>query len=473
MLRRVIVTIAVCLFAIAATAANFSSKPGGVTNNDDSCDIAVTPAATLLLPYFEIDFNAPSSTARTTLFTVMNVSRQAQLARITLWTDWAFPAYSFDVFLTGYGVVSINVRDLFVSGRLPSTPTNVIPGPRSDSNFTNPNHLPEMVGECALRPDAIPPGSLTDLRSIFTIGKPVGVTSGCNSSAKLGGTHANAIGYATIDVVATCSTLTPNDPAYYATELLFDNVLTGDYEYVSPDSNSGNYASGNPLVHIRAIPEGGPVGSIVETNLPYTFYDRFTTIGPAYPRTMDRRQPLPSTFAARWIQGGAAGFNTSYEIWREGYTGAGAACARYADNSSKQGVDVVRFDEHENSFALGTGIVICTPPPLSILSLPATASVPSSSSVFPQNQEADVAGWMYINVSNGGSPAYSALPGRDMKTGSSTVTTCARQSQSWIVATMSAEGRYSATWDATPLGNGCSISPKRDSQIGPAAGSTP
>jgi hypothetical protein len=473
MLRRIVIAIAIAISALAASAANFSSKPGGATNNDDSCDVSVAPAATLLLPYFEADITSSPEKSRTTLFTVMNTSRQAQLARVTLWTDWAFPAYSFDLFLTGYGVVSINIRDLFVSGRLPSTPTSVIPGPRSDSNFTNPNHLPEMVGECALRPESIPPGSLTDLRSIFTIGKPVGVTNGCDSSAKLGGAHTYAIGYATVDVVATCSTLTPNDPAYYATELLFDNVLTGDYEYVSPDSNYGNYASGNPLVHIRAIPEGGPAGTVAETNLPYTFYDRFTTIGPAFPRTMDRRQPLPSTFAARWIQGGPVSFNTSYQIWREGYTGAGAACARYADNSSKQGIDVIRFDEHENSFGLYGGIVICTPPPPSVLSLPATSSVPSSSSVFPYSTDADVAGWMYINVSNGGSPAYSALPGRDMKTGSSTVTTCARQSQSWIVATMSAEGRYSATWDATPLGNGCSISPKVGARIEPAANVTP
>ncbi|MCU1229651.1 MAG: hypothetical protein JWO97_2535, partial [Acidobacteria bacterium] len=219
--------------------------------------------------------------------------------------------------------------------------------------------------------------------------------------------------------------------------------------------------------------EGGPAGAVAETNLPYTFYDRFTTIGPAFPRTMDRRQPLPSTFAARWIQGGTASFNTSYQIWREGYTGAGAACARYADNSSKQGVDVVRFDEHENSFALGTGIIICTPPPLNILSLPATSSVSSASSVFPYAYGADVAGWMYVNSSNGGSPAYTTLPGRDMKTGSSTVAACARQSQSWIVATMSAEGRYSTTWDASPLGNGCSISPQINAQIGPAGNTTP
>ncbi len=41
------------------------------TNNDDTCDIASSaPAATLLLPYFEVDFKSPQTTARTTLFTI-------------------------------------------------------------------------------------------------------------------------------------------------------------------------------------------------------------------------------------------------------------------------------------------------------------------------------------------------------------------------------------------------------------------
>ena len=31
--------------------------------NDDSCDIGVTPAATLLLPYFEVDFQSRASCA--------------------------------------------------------------------------------------------------------------------------------------------------------------------------------------------------------------------------------------------------------------------------------------------------------------------------------------------------------------------------------------------------------------------------
>ena len=76
-----------------------------------------------------------------------------------------------------------------------------------------------------------------------------------------------AVGYVTVDVVNSCSKASPLDPEYYAKTLLFDNVLTGDYERVMPDKAVGNYAGGNPLVHIRAIPEGGPAGSI-STGLP-------------------------------------------------------------------------------------------------------------------------------------------------------------------------------------------------------------
>src|SRR5687768_15965445 len=46
------------------------------TNNDDTCDISVAPAATLLLPYFEVETSAAvdRSIARSTLFTLTNVS---------------------------------------------------------------------------------------------------------------------------------------------------------------------------------------------------------------------------------------------------------------------------------------------------------------------------------------------------------------------------------------------------------------
>ena len=54
---------------------------------------------------------------------------------------------------------------------------------------------------------------------------------------------------------------------YFSADILFDNVLTGDYEQIVPGSSGGLTAAsgGSPLVHIRALPEGGPAGSVVAT----------------------------------------------------------------------------------------------------------------------------------------------------------------------------------------------------------------
>src|SRR5438045_9005116 len=98
--------------------ASFTPGVGGAasgpltTYNDDSCDISVAPAATLLLPYFEVDTHSPLATARTTLFTIVNTSPLTQIAKITLWTDWAYPALTFNAWMTGYGVASMNLPDL-------------------------------------------------------------------------------------------------------------------------------------------------------------------------------------------------------------------------------------------------------------------------------------------------------------------------------------------------------------------------
>src|SRR3954463_10663618 len=79
------------------------------TNNDDSCDIGVTPAATLLLPYFEVEVDEPPLLARTTIFTIVNTSQYPQIARVTIWSDLAFPVMNFNLFLTGYDVEPVNL----------------------------------------------------------------------------------------------------------------------------------------------------------------------------------------------------------------------------------------------------------------------------------------------------------------------------------------------------------------------------
>src|SRR5258707_9606666 len=103
--------VASLLLCTAASAAVPSS-----INNDDSCDIKVGPAATLLLPYFEVDVSGTSG--QTTLFTVTNVSRYPQIAHVTLWTDYAYPVITFNLYLTGYDVQGVNLSDVIVRGTI-------------------------------------------------------------------------------------------------------------------------------------------------------------------------------------------------------------------------------------------------------------------------------------------------------------------------------------------------------------------
>ena len=413
---------------VIAPAANlikpaFVSGSPATVNNDDSCDIRVGPAATLLLPYFEVNLVNPGET---TVFTITNVTPLPQIARVTLWTDSAFPVLSFHLFLTGYDVQSIDLFDVVAHGRIAGGTTNrVMPGRRSEDNDANPLLDPS---ECAALLEQIPPNILADVRRALTEGR----TTAC-AKARVGSTHPEAIGYATIDVVRNCGSAMPTDAGYFTTQILYDNVLIGDYQQVDGTNNLGR---GNTMVHIRAIAEGGLAGG-AGTNFRRTFYSRLQNGG-----TADRRQPLPSTFAARWIDGGVGELRTTYKIWREGVTSAGAGCAVSA-NGEVSYPDVVRFDEDENPSAL---ITDCGSYPCSIpYNLPAVSRINAGSGGpydgLPPNSSQALAGWMYFNLDN-----YESMdrPSDEIAL------------QNWVVVSMSAEGRHSVEFDAASLGNGCS-----------------
>jgi hypothetical protein len=447
---------------VAVPNLTFSFGAPATTDNNGSCDVGETPAATLLLPYFEVDVAQTNrGLAQTTLFTITNTSSFPQIAHVVVWTDWSFPVLDFNIFLTGYDVQPINLYDILVSGVVapPSgTSSSTVtspPGTFSEPNNSNPNFSP-VIG-CGTLPGQLPGSLVADVRSALT----TGVYSLCGSS-RVGNVHANAIGYITVDVANNCSTSLPNQPAYFSNELLFDNVLTGDYQQINPNPTTGNYAGGNPLTAVRATPEGGPAGTIVATNLPYTFYDRYT---PAGNRTVDRRVPLPGVFAARFIQGGATAFNTNLKIWREGITTGAAACSAYINNSTLLVSAIVRFDEHENPTTGGTGTV-CSPCGPSVTTLPETSASSTASSVFPNlSTSGDVAGWIYLNLSNNSSngtnqiaalsaqrAGFGLTPGVVFAPGVSGTRTT---SQNWVITSMFAEGRYSVDFDAAWLANGC------------------
>jgi len=450
----------------AASAASPTS-----TNNDDTCDVRVGPAATLLLPYFEVDVNGTSG--QTTLFTVTNVTRYPQVAHVTLWTDRAYPLMTFNVFLTGYDVQAINLADVLIRGVVAppnGTTSATTPGALSASNSSGNLRTPL---DCSTNPGQIPLSLITAIRSAFTIG--VYSVSSCTD---IGGTHANAIGYATIDVVASCTARSPSDPLYYTNDLLFDNVLIGDYQQVGPhpasEPVSAFDAAGNPMVHMRAVPEGGGAGSVVATALPYTFYDRYT---PERIRTLDRRQPLPSTYAARFIQGGTAGFSTNLTIWREGF--GNGSCADAKASAAMPAIEIVRFDEHENPFVFSALPCTCPAP---IPTLPATSSTASFSSTYPALGSVDVGGWLYLNLSNGGSMTYSVT--RDIggvtvpsnaRSSFSGPNTGPRASQNWATVTMFGNlgtSHMTAEFDAASLGNGCTpgTAASANVPIGPSGG---
>src|SRR5262249_53882564 len=67
------------------------------------CTIDDVPAATLLLPYFEV---SPCSDPNgvTTLFSVNNASATAILAHVVVWSDLSVPVLDFNIYLTGYDV---------------------------------------------------------------------------------------------------------------------------------------------------------------------------------------------------------------------------------------------------------------------------------------------------------------------------------------------------------------------------------
>ncbi len=81
--------------------------------------ISDQPAASLLLPYFEV--NLANRSAATTLLSINNSSATAILAHVVIWSDLSVPVLQFNVYLTGYDVYHFNLQNLLMFGTQPQT----------------------------------------------------------------------------------------------------------------------------------------------------------------------------------------------------------------------------------------------------------------------------------------------------------------------------------------------------------------
>jgi hypothetical protein len=278
-MRRAIVSLGLALGSLLAAA-----TPG---NAQVPPPISNRPAATLLLPYFEVDLD--NGQGINTIFSVNNASATAVLGHVTIWSDMGVPVLNFDVYLTGFDAQRIDLRSV-LQGNIPQTAS----AGQDFSNLISPQGIISQDINFASCGGRLPtPGLSAALvahaRAALT-GQPSPVLGGLCASRNHG-TPSIARGYVTVDTVTQCNLLFPSDPGYFVGVASYQNVLWGEYMMVDP---SREFAFADPLVHILADFNGSSDPDLVIGR--YTFYGRFVAW-----TAMDRREPLSTKFQSRFI----------------------------------------------------------------------------------------------------------------------------------------------------------------------------
>lgn len=387
--------------------------PAGAGVLDGNCRVANQPAATLLVPYFEVDLANPNG--QTTLFSVNNASSRSILSRVVLWTNWGVPTLAFDVFLTGYDVQTLNLRDFFQLGQLPVTgPTVSNVGSLSDDDTLFAGCDGTGPGGVAGPLDA---GQIAYLKAAHT-GQPVAAAQCAGSSA-----GANvATGYITVDTVNRCSPRTvgttdntPAQPSYFAkggAGLASDtNALWGDYYYVNSLRNTADSQTAVSIVADPDFFEGGA----------YTFYGRYNAFD-----GRDDRVPLSSLYYARYVDGGEFSGGTDLVVWRDNRTSRATTlgCGTQPDWAPLGEMQLVLFDEEENPVEILQGNAF----PLT------TQKVHMGGDSLPVPQPF---GWIMLDLWHGDST----------------------HAQGWVSVLMTAEGRFSTGHEAMRADDLCNFGP--------------
>jgi hypothetical protein len=387
--------------------------------------IADQPAATLLLPYFEVDLAHPAGA--NTIFSINNASATAVLAHVTIWSQMQVPVYAFNVYLTGFDAQQINVRDI-LSGVLPRTasagqdPGDAI-SPRGalsqDITFASCGELPLA---------AVPQATVTHIRNSLT-----GVASPMagNMCASIPDGTQTARGYITVDTVNNCTARLPNEPGYFvaggAGDATNQNVLWGDY---TTTNHIGGFdaSDGAPLVHIRAD------ATDPQTSTPgeYTFYGRLVNW-----LASDNREPLGGKFMLRYATLSASAV-TSVTVWRDAkvnqnYFGCSTRPSWYPLSQT----EIVVFDEQEQVMDTGSSSPYSPPPP-------ETGAIP-----FPVATQRVVVGTGELPSIFQFGTLYLDL--NTFVTGSPNPPEDPQAAQAWVEVRQKGTGRYSSGWSATML----------------------
>jgi len=364
------------------------------------CSFDAVPAATLLFPFVPYDYDGGFE-GQTTLFSITNVSDEAQIVHVTIWTDYSVAILDFNVVLTGYDVITMNIRDIMGSGILPGPLTgdtiwefgNDGAEPFDDGPISSINELynPTLSYMDGLLPDPEETRSYLDCDPTTWIASPNNYTEAIpasiintfrgyvESSMTVSRSYLNCAGalttidpstwfitrsdgpawmYVTADVVNTCNKDLPDSDglSYFAPATIsYDNVLVGDQIWLAADTR---FSEADNAVHLEAdvFIDTTNTDNGDET----TFYHRYTVDAGGVQAFSDFREPLPTAWHMRYQWLPAAGINTWIRAWKGGTNFAinedlnavlsgAAATALYAESCLAYTYYAWDMDENVNS----------------------------------------------------------------------------------------------------------------------------
>jgi len=312
------------------------------------CAFDAVPAATILFPFVSLDYNAPL-TGTSTTFSITNVSAEAQIVHVTVWTDFSAAILDFNILLTGYDVISMNIRDILINGQLPVTKYEAhtgtegvsANGPVSDANQLNagwfdPMDPPQPTTDLGTRCDTtnssypglyttpIPPGFLGLFQGYLQVSQTVDRLHSNDCFKPYADAYTLAPEpywaardttyptwmYITADVVENCNKLFPDAPGYFTAEARYDNVLIGDVFWTN---TTERFSEASNAVHLEADMDLGAVATTAPTGFPVSFYHRYSVLNEG---VSDYREPLPTAWAFRYLGAGIADIGTDIRVWK-------------------------------------------------------------------------------------------------------------------------------------------------------------
>ncbi len=471
-------------FALALPAQTPPDAP--VRPAGSPCEQGTAPAATLLVPYFEVD--SASDVGLDTLVGITNVDDDPLVAHMVVWNVDAWSVFSFNIYLTGYDIATFSMRDILIHGRLPNNGCATAAS-RFTTRYIDCNGDGAYFGQEWTRNDGmfsspfgaydiacyepVPPAVLADWQCKLSIGS-------------YDGWNDDFVGYLTVDHALTCGYGLPDalPVPYFRTDYLDTdgdgvrdhgvlengNVLMGDILYYDHDAMRSD---GVPAVHIEAWGEQNALAGHSWGSRPSdwaddgvsTFYYKYEYIA-GFP-LHDAREPLPLRWSFRHIGNASFDGGTTVDVWRSHnplidhwyiqggpcawYDAGGSAyTVLYNPNSGYLGYArpiIETWDEDGNKAQSGGGP--CTPPPVTGFDLLflATQRVEVETPDWPL---VDESGWMTLEFDTDRFCCGTGLGNAF--------------DQSWVTVRYSALNRYSAAINPASILGGCAFD--RDDDTG-------